>query len=214
MTTLSAMARLLAIKSEHHISERGYNEIIKFMKDCLPNDNSLVEDFYATKRLMYFNSLQSKCFARCFLSDINMVISAPTGSGKTVLFELCILRLLSRFLSQDGKFNHVKGTLKDFHLLNDQRGASLEVIVNNLKMLARNPEMNYCALARVRFIVVPATIPYVEDLDTGLKSSIEKKLRGESMTLSVGDWFFDRVGVSAIDCTYPCDNTCHNLVFK
>ncbi|KAK9107675.1 hypothetical protein Syun_023686 [Stephania yunnanensis] len=52
MTTLSAMARLLAIKSEHHISERGYNEIIEFMKDCLPNDNSLVENFYATKRLM------------------------------------------------------------------------------------------------------------------------------------------------------------------
>ncbi|KAK9155570.1 hypothetical protein Sjap_003050 [Stephania japonica] len=41
-----------------------------------------------------------------------MAISAPTGSGKIVLFELYILRLLSRFLSQDGKFNHVKGTLK------------------------------------------------------------------------------------------------------
>ncbi|KAK9158064.1 hypothetical protein Scep_004638 [Stephania cephalantha] len=52
MTTLSAMARLLAIKSEHHIFERGYNEIIKLMKDCLPNDNSMVENFYATKRLM------------------------------------------------------------------------------------------------------------------------------------------------------------------
>ncbi|KAK9107072.1 hypothetical protein Syun_023083 [Stephania yunnanensis] len=52
MTTLSAMARLLAIKSEHHIFERGYNEIIKFVKDCLPNDDSLVENFYATKRLM------------------------------------------------------------------------------------------------------------------------------------------------------------------
>ncbi|KAK9139840.1 hypothetical protein Scep_009521 [Stephania cephalantha] len=36
----------------------------------------------------------------------------------------------------------------------------------------------------------------------------------ESVALSVGDWFFDRVGVSAIDCPYPCDNTCHNLVFK
>lgn len=31
---------------------------------------------------------------------------------------------------------------------------------------------------------------------------------------SVGDWYFDRVGVKAIDCAYPCDNTCHNLVFK
>lgn len=31
---------------------------------------------------------------------------------------------------------------------------------------------------------------------------------------SVGDWYFDRVAVKAIDCPYPCDNTCHNLVFK
>lgn len=41
-----------------------------------------------------------------------MVISAPTGSGKTVLFELCILRLLSRFISEEGRFIHSKGTLK------------------------------------------------------------------------------------------------------
>lgn len=60
----------------------------------------------------YFNSLQSECFPACFHSDVNMVISAPTGSGKTVLFELCILRLLSKFLAADGRFIHAKGTLK------------------------------------------------------------------------------------------------------
>ncbi|XP_019455599.1 PREDICTED: pectin acetylesterase 10-like [Lupinus angustifolius] len=31
---------------------------------------------------------------------------------------------------------------------------------------------------------------------------------------SVGNWFFDRVGVQAIGCPYPCDRTCHNLVFN
>ncbi|KAK9168679.1 hypothetical protein Syun_000819 [Stephania yunnanensis] len=36
----------------------------------------------------------------------------------------------------------------------------------------------------------------------------------QSVALSVGYWFFDRVRVSAIDCPYPCDNTCHNLVSK
>jgi hypothetical protein len=41
-----------------------------------------------------------------------MVVSAPTGSGKTALFELCILRLLSRFLTPDWRFSLVKGTLK------------------------------------------------------------------------------------------------------
>lgn len=65
----------------------------------------------------YFNSLQSECFPVCFHSDANMVVSAPTGSGKTVLFELCILRLLSRFVSEESKFVHVKGVLKTVSLL-------------------------------------------------------------------------------------------------
>ncbi|KAJ7973161.1 Pectin acetylesterase [Quillaja saponaria] len=39
-------------------------------------------------------------------------------------------------------------------------------------------------------------------------------LRNKPIALSVGDWFFDREGVKAIDCAYPCDNTCHNLVLK
>ncbi|KAH9742365.1 DExH-box ATP-dependent RNA helicase DExH17 [Citrus sinensis] len=63
----------------------------------------------------YFNSLQSECFPVCFGSEVNMVISAPTGSGKTVLFELCILRLLSRFISE-GRFVHIKGTLKTVYI--------------------------------------------------------------------------------------------------
>ncbi|VFQ70354.1 unnamed protein product [Cuscuta campestris] len=64
----------------------------------------------------YFNSLQSECFPVCYLSDVNMVISAPTGSGKTVLFELCILRLLSRFISTEGVFVHAKGSLKTIYI--------------------------------------------------------------------------------------------------
>ncbi|KAL6186183.1 hypothetical protein ACLB2K_042304 [Fragaria x ananassa] len=31
---------------------------------------------------------------------------------------------------------------------------------------------------------------------------------------SVGNWYFDRVNIKAIDCPYPCDHSCHNLVFK
>ncbi|XP_021769181.1 DExH-box ATP-dependent RNA helicase DExH17-like [Chenopodium quinoa] len=72
--------------------------------------------FRSTFNFRYFNSLQSECFPSCFLSDVNMVVSAPTGSGKTVLFELCILRLLSKFLSADGRFIHVKGTLKTIYI--------------------------------------------------------------------------------------------------
>ncbi|XAR51890.1 DNA helicase [Bertholletia excelsa] len=79
-----------------------------------------VSDLPATFRSIfgfrYFNSLQSECFPACFLSDVNMVISAPTGSGKTVLFELCILRLLSRSISAEGRLVHAKGTLKTIYI--------------------------------------------------------------------------------------------------
>ncbi|KAJ3837994.1 P-loop containing nucleoside triphosphate hydrolase protein [Lentinula raphanica] len=42
-----------------------------------------------------FNAVQSSCFEGVFHSIKNMVISAPTGSGKTVLFELAIIKMLS-----------------------------------------------------------------------------------------------------------------------
>ncbi|XP_066318886.1 ATP-dependent DNA helicase MER3 homolog isoform X1 [Miscanthus floridulus] len=78
--------------------------------------SDLPPPFRSVFRFRYFNSLQSECFHVCFFSDVNMVISAPTGSGKTVLFELCILRLLSRFLSPDWRFNLNKGTLKTIYI--------------------------------------------------------------------------------------------------
>eukprot|EP00826_Nyctotherus_ovalis_P016986 TRINITY_DN14961_c0_g1_i4.p1 TRINITY_DN14961_c0_g1~~TRINITY_DN14961_c0_g1_i4.p1 ORF type:complete len:349 (+),score=67.52 TRINITY_DN14961_c0_g1_i4:422-1468(+) len=40
-----------------------------------------------------FNRVQSKCFSLIYQTNHNAVISAPTGSGKSVLFELSILRL-------------------------------------------------------------------------------------------------------------------------
>ncbi|KAH7834838.1 hypothetical protein Vadar_020172 [Vaccinium darrowii] len=36
----------------------------------------------------------------------------------------------------------------------------------------------------------------------------------KGIALAVGDWYFDRSGIRAIDCPYPCDKTCHNLVFR
>eukprot|EP00775_Hariotina_reticulata_P011878 gene11878-12022_t len=43
----------------------------------------------------YFNPVQSECFELAYRSDTNMVISAPTGAGKTGVMELAMLRLLS-----------------------------------------------------------------------------------------------------------------------
>ncbi|SCV68997.1 BQ2448_2017 [Microbotryum intermedium] len=50
-----------------------------------------------------FNAIQSTCFDAFYHSDRNVVVSAPTSSGKTVLFELAILRLFSKADSNDVK---------------------------------------------------------------------------------------------------------------
>ncbi|KAK7278106.1 hypothetical protein RJT34_23131 [Clitoria ternatea] len=39
-------------------------------------------------------------------------------------------------------------------------------------------------------------------------------IEDKPIAVAVGDWYFDRQVVKAIDCAYPCDNSCHNLVFK
>ncbi|KAI9466064.1 P-loop containing nucleoside triphosphate hydrolase protein [Lactarius psammicola] len=41
-----------------------------------------------------FNAMQSSCFNTIMKSEENVVVSAPTGSGKTVLFELSIIHML------------------------------------------------------------------------------------------------------------------------
>lgn len=36
----------------------------------------------------------------------------------------------------------------------------------------------------------------------------------KAIAQAVGDWYFDRTSVKAIDCPYPCDKSCHHLVFR
>jgi ATP-dependent DNA helicase HFM1/MER3 len=52
-----------------------------------------------------FNAVQSKCFPTVYQSNDNFVLSSPTGSGKTVIFELAILRLIHR--SNSGQYKIV-----------------------------------------------------------------------------------------------------------
>lgn len=42
-----------------------------------------------------FNDVQAACFSVAYESDDNCLISAPTGSGKTTLFELALFRTLA-----------------------------------------------------------------------------------------------------------------------
>lgn len=38
------------------------------------------------------------------------------------------------------------------------------------------------------------------------------RLRNKTIAELVGDWYFERGANQEIDCTYPCDPTCHNLI--
>jgi ATP-dependent DNA helicase HFM1/MER3 len=52
-----------------------------------------------------FNAIQSKCFHTVYNANDNLVLSAPTGSGKTVIMELAICRLLN--ILKDERFKVV-----------------------------------------------------------------------------------------------------------
>jgi O-palmitoleoyl-L-serine hydrolase len=34
----------------------------------------------------------------------------------------------------------------------------------------------------------------------------------QGIAKSVGDWYFGRAEVKAIDCPYPCGTNCHNII--
>jgi ATP-dependent DNA helicase HFM1/MER3 len=50
-----------------------------------------------------FNAVQSKCFAPIYKTNDNVVVSAPTGSGKTALLELAICKLVEGHPSEQFK---------------------------------------------------------------------------------------------------------------
>ncbi|KAK1398076.1 DUF4216 domain-containing protein [Heracleum sosnowskyi] len=49
---LSAVARMLSLKSDHHWSEACYDQTSQFFKDVLPQDNIFLDSFYSTKKHM------------------------------------------------------------------------------------------------------------------------------------------------------------------
>ncbi|KAG0637603.1 ATP-dependent DNA helicase MER3 [Tuber brumale] len=55
--------------------------------------NILPDKYRGLFQFPLFNSVQSKCFPLVYESDDNVVLSSPTGSGKTTILELAICRL-------------------------------------------------------------------------------------------------------------------------
>jgi hypothetical protein len=49
---LSVVAQVFTIKSDHELSEAGYDKIIEWTRSILPEGNRLKENFYAAKSMM------------------------------------------------------------------------------------------------------------------------------------------------------------------
>ncbi|KIJ69181.1 hypothetical protein HYDPIDRAFT_24034 [Hydnomerulius pinastri MD-312] len=200
--------------------------------------SDLPDRFRGVFKFGVFNAMQSECFDQVTFSSLqirrttyldqvlhsqeNLVISAPTGSGKTVLFELGIIHMLmeaangnqlakcvyvaptkalcceltgdtlvlgkgiwgdaknaqiivttaekwdsltrnwadhSRILSQIRLF-----LVDEVHILNESRGSTLEVVISRMK--ARG--------SAIRFVLVSATVPNIEDVASWIGSNDEE----------------------------------------
>ena len=57
-----------------------------------------------------FNAIQSKCFPTAYMANDNLVVSAPTGSGKTAILEMAICRLVSGYATGQYKIVYMAPT--------------------------------------------------------------------------------------------------------
>jgi len=55
--------------------------------------NPLFESLYSS-RFKFFNPIQSQIFYTLFQTSKNVLIGAPTGSGKTIMSELAVMHLI------------------------------------------------------------------------------------------------------------------------
>ena len=76
----------------------------------LVSTNELSDRYRSVFAFNPFNAVQSKCFPTAYHSDDNLVVCAPTGSGKTAIFELAICHLMSGFQNDQYKIVYMAPT--------------------------------------------------------------------------------------------------------
>ncbi|KAF3678745.1 putative flowering time control protein FCA-like isoform X1 [Capsicum annuum] len=52
LSQLAVVSRMLNIKMENNMSQRGYNQMMQFLKESLPEDNIVLDNYYQTKKLV------------------------------------------------------------------------------------------------------------------------------------------------------------------
>lgn len=77
------------LRSSHLQEANRANDVVLLPTSALPDRLRSLFSF------QFFNAMQSKSFDTLFGTDRSVVLTAPTGSGKTVCFELAIAGLLT-----------------------------------------------------------------------------------------------------------------------
>ena len=80
----------------------------------------------------YFNTIQSQAFDAVINSNISVVVSSPTGSGKTAIFELAIIKLLRDV--DEGKLQKPK-IIYSITINNYSLGVSLQRNIKSFRVL-------------------------------------------------------------------------------
>ncbi|OJA17319.1 hypothetical protein AZE42_04133 [Rhizopogon vesiculosus] len=135
--------------------------------------SELPDRFRSVFKFGVFNAIQSTCFDAVLHSNENMVISGCELTGDTVVFgkgvwgdakNAQIMDDHSRILTQIKLF-----LVDEVHILNESRGSTLEVVVSRMK--ARGSD--------VRFVLVSATVPNIEDVASWIGSIRESSDPGQ-----------------------------------
>ncbi|KAJ1987986.1 ATP-dependent DNA helicase MER3 [Dimargaris cristalligena] len=141
-------------------SDFGSQHLISTESTSYQNNSGLrpVEDIEPRFRILfgfrYFNSVQTDCFDQLLHGSNNVVISAPTGAGKTCLLELALIQLF-RNPSHDFKAIYLAPTkIDEVHMLREKRGATLEAVISRMRVVEPT----------IRYLAVSATVPNISDI--------------------------------------------------
>ena len=72
--------------------------------------NDMPDRFRSVFSFPLFNAIQSKCFPTAYKSNDNLVVSAPTGGGKTAILEMAVCRLVAALQAEQYKIVYMAPT--------------------------------------------------------------------------------------------------------
>ena len=111
MTNTPLSGKPLPSSHQAQVQENSQNSGTPVVQGItLISSRQLPDRFRSVFPFKLFNAVQSKCFNFVYKSDVNVVLSAPTGSGKTAILELAVCHLINGAESDGSKIVYMAPT--------------------------------------------------------------------------------------------------------